>query len=178
MSTQNTKVLFDPIQIEDCVWGIGNAFNKLYEDPSIETNVVFCPILTGVVPFFADLIKYIEMEPYVEYIGASSYDGTQQQPIKTYKMPDPKLIEGRIIWLFDDIADSGKTLQHLKDTLLSDAYKAAEVKTCVLLKKSTCTFLVDIFGFLLENDDWIHGYGLDAPNGRGRTSPALYATTF
>jgi len=174
---QKTKTLFDPVQIEDCIWGIGNAINTIYINSSVEENVVFCPILTGVVPFFAELSRYVMIDPYVEYIGASSYSGTEQQEIKTYRMPDADIIKDKVVWLFDDIADSGKTLQYLKDLLLSNEYRAAEVKTCVLLKKNTCPFPVDIYGFLLEEDAWIHGFGLDAPNGRGRTSPALYSTT-
>lgn len=174
MNTQVTKTLFDPGQIDDCIYGIACAINGMYPDLEAESNIVFCPILTGVIPFFADLSKYIEIEPYVEYIGAASYEGTEQQEIKTYRMPSADLIKGKTVWLIDDIADSGNTLKHLRDLLLS--YGAKEVKTCVLLKKNTCPFPVDIYGFPLEDDAWIHGYGLDAPNGRGRTSPALYAT--
>ena len=175
MKEQKTKVLFDPVQIDDCVWGIAKHINERYKNGDEESNIVFCPILTGVIPFFVNLSNYIEFDPYIEYIGAASYEGTEQQEVKTYRMPDPELIKGKCIWLFDDIADSGKTLQYLSDVLIS--YGANEVKTCVLLKKNTCPFPVDIYGFPLEDDAWIHGYGLDAPNGRGRISPALLATT-
>ena len=136
MKEQTTKVLFDPVQIDDCVWGIAKHINEKYKNGDEEVNVVFCPILTGVIPFFVNLSNYLEFDPYVEYIGAASYEGTEQQEIKTYKMPNPELIKGKTVWLFDDIADSGKTLQHLKDILIS--YEAKEVLTCVLLKKNTC----------------------------------------
>lgn len=175
MKEQKTRVLFDPVQIDDCVWGIAKHINEKYKNSDEEVNIVFCPILTGVIPFFTNLATYLEFDPYIEYIGAASYEGTNQQEVKTYRMPDPELIKGKDVWLFDDIADSGKTLQYLTNILTS--YEAKKVYTCVLLKKNTCPFPVDIYGFLLEDDAWIHGYGLDAPNGRGRISPALYATT-
>lgn len=175
MKEQKTRVLFDPVQIDDCVWGIAKHINEKYKNGDEEVNIVFCPILTGVIPFFTNLATYLEFDPYIEYIGAASYEGTNQQEVKTYRMPDPELIKGKDVWLFDDIADSGKTLQYLTDILTS--YGAKRVYTCVLLKKNTCPFPVDIYGFPLEDDAWIHGYGLDAPNGRGRISPALYATT-
>tara|TARA_R110000868_G_scaffold28036_4_gene105517 strand:+ start:4107 stop:4637 length:531 start_codon:yes stop_codon:yes gene_type:complete len=175
MKEQKTRVLFDPVQIDDCVWGIAKHINEKYKNGDEEVNIVFCPILTGVIPFFTNLTTYLEFDPYIEYIGAASYEGTEQQEVKTYRMPDPELIKGKDVWLFDDIADSGKTLQYLTDILTS--YGAKRVYTCVLLKKNTCPFPVDIYGFPLEDDAWIHGYGLDAPNGRGRISPALYATT-
>ena len=169
-----TKVLYNPIQIDDCIFNIADHFNQKYKK-DIEHNLVFCPILQGVVPFFSDLIKYINVEPYVEYLGISSYKGLEQGDFLVYKMPDPNLIKDKIVWIFDDIADTGNTLQFAKQTLLE--YGALDVKTCTLLKKSICLFPVDIYGFTLKNDNWIHGYGLDAPNGRGRTAPALYSST-
>lgn len=176
MSTQNTRVLFDPVEIDDCVWGIANVINEKYQNHDEESSLVFCPILTGAIPFFTNLSNYLQFDPYIEYIGVSSYNGTEQQDkFNVYKLPPADTIKDRIVWLFDDIADSGLTLDFLTRTMLSMGAK--QVKTCVLLKKNTCTFPVDIYGFPLENDDWIHGYGLDAPNGRGRISPALFATT-
>ena len=174
ISKQKTKVLYNPQQIDQCVYNIAISINKTYSQQD-ENNIVFCPILQGVVPFFADLIKYIEIEPYVEYLGISSYKGTEKGDFLVYKMPDPSIVKDKTIWVFDDIADSGDTLRFVKETLIS--YGALDVKTCTLLKKDSCTYPVDLYGFPLKNDNWIHGYGLDAPNGRGRTAPALYSTT-
>ena len=168
------EILLRPDELDEIVYGIANQFNNHYQDQTMEVEheVVFCPILQGAVPFFVDVCKYVFMEPYVDYIGISSYHGKEQKEFLVYKMPDAELVKGKIVWLFDDIADSGKTLDFLKTTLLS--FGAAEVKTCVLLKKKSCPFPVDLYGYPLEDNTWVWGYGMDAPNGRGRTIDGLF----
>lgn len=165
-----SKVLFSDNQIQDCVDKIAKQFNELYSESS-EDSVVLAPILQGVIPFFSDVIKKITFDPYVDYVGISSYHGTTQKEFNIYKMFDPTLIQGKTVWLFDDLADSGNTLSFLSKMLKQ--FGAKEVKTCVLIKKKHCPYPVDIYGFEM-NDEWIWGYGLDAPNGRGRTLNAIY----
>jgi len=172
MEVENkVQIILQPDQLDDIAYNTAQAINNLYEDLEIEQDIVFCPILQGAVPFFAEICKYLLIEPYVDYIGVSSYQGKQQKEFLVYKMPDANLVKGKTVWLFDDIADSGKTLKFLKTTLLS--FGAKEVKACVLLKKQSCQYPVDIYGYPLEDEMWVWGYGMDAPNGRGRTSNIL-----
>lgn len=167
------EILLQPDQLDDIAYGVASTINEIYNEQTIEVEheIVFCPILQGAVPFFVDVCKYTLIEPYVDYIGISSYQGQEQKEFVVYKMPDANLVKGKTVWLFDDIADSGKTLEFLKTTLMS--FGAKEVKTCVLLKKQSCPFPVDVYGYELEDDYWVWGYGMDAPNGRSRTSNVL-----
>jgi hypoxanthine phosphoribosyltransferase len=175
METQNkVEIILSPNELEEIAFGVAEQINEIYENKTleIEHEVVFCPILQGAIPFFADICKGVLMEPYVEYIGLSSYKGKEQQDdFSVYKIPPVETIKGRTVWLFDDIADSGKTLNFLSRLLLSMG--AREVKTCVLLKKKSCTYPVDIYGYELEDEMWVWGYGMDAPNGRCRTANVL-----
>jgi len=164
------KILYNPFEIEEVVEGIASHFNDLYNHDN-ESEVVFAPILQGAVPFFSDICRYITFDPYIDYIGVNSYVGQDQTEFNLYKAPDPTIVRGKIVWLFDDIADSGNTLQFLKNLLLS--LGAKEVKTCVLLKKDHCMFPVDVYGFPMK-DEWVWGYGMDAPNGRGRILNAIF----
>lgn len=164
------KVLFNPIQIQDVTYGISQHLNSLYNEQN-EDQVVFAPLLQGAVPFFADVAKGIMFDPYVDYIGISSYEGVTQKEFNLYRMFDPSLVKGKTVWLFDDVVDSGNTLSFL--TKLLSQFGAKEIKTCVLIKKKSCTFTVDLYGF--ECDEWIWGYGMDAPNGRGRLKNAIYS---
>jgi hypoxanthine-guanine phosphoribosyltransferase len=104
-----SKILYDPFEIEECTVDVSEYFNSLYNFKN-EHEVVFAPILTGVVPFFNDVCKGLLFDPYVEYIGINSYQGTEQKEFNLYKMFDPKVIKDKTVWLFDDIADSGETL--------------------------------------------------------------------
>lgn len=158
------KLIYNPLQIEACIHRLSKKLNALYSWET-EDNVILAPILQGAVRFFSDISKKLIFDPRIEYIGISSYVGTKQKEFNLYKMIDPKLVFNKTIWLFDDIADTGNTLQFLTQTL--KAHGAKEVKTCVLFKKIHCTFPVDLTGFHI-NDEWVFGYGMDGENGRGR----------
>jgi hypoxanthine phosphoribosyltransferase len=163
------KVLISEKHIDQIAQSIATKLNSLYMDKSEE--VVLAPILQGAVPFFQKIAQYLEFDPYVDFIGMSSYRDRNQGEIHMYKMFDPEMVKGRIVWLFDDLADSGNTLKFLKGMLLQ--YGAADVKVCVLLKKQHCTFPIDLEGIEVGNE-WVWGFGMDAPNGRGRTLNAVY----
>lgn len=168
------EIILQSNQLDDIAYGVANAINETYNDQTIEVEheIVFCPILQGAIPFFVDVCKYTLIEPYVDYIGISSYKGKEQnEEFSVYKVFTADMVKGKTVWLFDDIADSGKTLSFLSKLALS--FGAKEVKTCVLLKKKSCPFPVDIYGYELEDDYWVWGYGMDAPNGRSRTSNIL-----
>lgn len=158
------KILIHEQEIKQKVSSITEYFNSQYNQQN-EHQVIFVPILQGGVTFFQEVCKGLTFDPYVEYAGLSSYDGTEQKEFNLYKMVDPALIRGREVWLFDDIADSGKTLDFLGSLLKQ--YGATSVKSCVLLKKRKCPHPVDLHAFEM-GDEWVWGCGMDAPNGRGR----------
>jgi hypoxanthine phosphoribosyltransferase len=155
-------ILYNSRQIEQAVLRIADVVNKNCIN---RDDVVLMPILQGAVPLFVDVCKHLDFNPFVEYIGISSYEQQQQKQFNLYKFVDPNAVQNKSVWLFDDIADSGNTLNFLKTTLLQMGAK--EVHTCVLLKKRTCPFEVDVAGFIM-GDEWVWGYGMDAPDGRGR----------
>ena len=163
------NILYNPAQIHSRVDKISNHLNGLYNHEN-EDSIVLAPVLQGAVSFFADIARNLTFDPYVEYIGVSSYQGVQQKEFHLYKMIDPKLVQDKTIWLFDDIADSGNTLRFLTDILMQ--FGAREVKTCVLLKKKHCTYPIDLVG-LEMNNEWVFGYGMDGENGRGRLLNAI-----
>ena len=170
----DSEILYGHLEIQKKVVSIANYFNnknyydKLYKQ---DEELVFVPILQGVVPFFSDIVKNIEFDPFIEYIGISSYEGESQKGFNLYKPIDPEIVKGRKVWVFDDIADSGKTLGFVVGML--EQYGAKEVNTCVLLKKKHCIYPINIHGFEM-NDEWVWGYGMDAPNGKGRGLKDIY----
>lgn len=176
LQTTSSQILFDPFQIEDRVFEIAQELETLYGDPLSSEDVLFCPILQGAVPFFADICKNITFDPSVDYIGLSSYKGMEQQKeFSVYKVFVADLVKGKTVWLFDDIADSGTTLGFLKNLALSMGAK--EVKTCTLLKKKSCPYPVDLYGFEVEDNEWVWGYGMDLDKGKGRTTNTIFSLT-
>lgn len=173
MIKTEAQVLFSPWDIEERVLDIAENLNSIYEDNA--DDVLFCPILQGAVPFFVDICKGITFAPAVDYVGITSYEGRDQKEFNVYKMPNAKLAEGKTVWLIDDIADSGKTLNFLKGIFTQ--YGAKEVKTCTLLKKKSCPVDIDFYGFEVEDDQWVWGYGMDLDNSVGRTESAIFSVT-
>lgn len=135
-----------------------------------EHNVLFVPVLQGAIPFFHDICQHLSFDPYIEYIGVKSYEGIAQKDHIIYKTVNKDLIENREVWLFDDIADSGNTFKFLTNMFLYMGAKS--VNTCVLLKKRKCPFPVTLHAFEMD-DEWVWGYGMDGPNGRGRSLPMV-----
>ena len=93
-------------------------------------------------------------------IKASSYgDDCVSSGIVNLPEGIPLGVEGKDVLLIDDILDTGLTLSFLKERILDE--RAANVRTCVLLRKhSSARFHADYIGFEIP-DHFVVGYGLD-----------------
>lgn len=122
------------------------------------TNIA---VMTGSLVLFADLIRRLSMPQRVGVIRASSYRGgmsSGELSIDAEMMID---VADRRVLLVDDIFDTGKTLQRLRDTLVDAG--AADVKTAVLLHKQrphAVEMRPDFVAFEIP-DEFVVGYGLD-----------------
>ena len=125
---------------------------------------VFIGVLNGAFMFFTDLVKQIG-DCEIDFISAKSYQGTKQGEVTIIDSLKVD-IEGKDVYLIDDIYDSGNTMNkliyHLK------AYNPKSITPVTLFKKqhSKCDNL--IYGFELTNEHWLIGYGLDAESGLKR----------
>jgi hypoxanthine phosphoribosyltransferase len=73
-----------------------------------------------------------------------------------------KSIEGRDVLLVEDIIDTGYTIEHLRHSFL--ARRPASFRVCTLVNKGArreTETSIDYAGFLLEEDEFIVGYGMD-----------------
>jgi hypoxanthine phosphoribosyltransferase len=140
-------------------------------NPDFE-DAVCVPILQGAIPFFVDLTSYLCWNPVVDYVGTALYEGTSRTTINAYKMPKDNFVAGKCVFLFDDVLESGTTIDFFTKTLYSMGAK--EVVPVVLLKKENSTYKQDprvtkmFVGFEIE-DHWVFGYGMDDETGKGRT---------
>lgn len=130
-------------------------------------------VLRGAIPFYADLIRRIDLPVTVDTITVSSYgSGTVSGKLKV--ITDMRTsVEGRDVLVVDDIIDSGKTSVALIEMLKERGAKS--VKTCALLDKPSRR-VVDIkgdyVGFAIP-DEFVVGYGLDW-NEKFRNLPHVY----
>ncbi len=170
------KILHRYDQIQEDLFQLGVKINKIVSSDPIHKDAVCLPILQGVTPFFTDVSRHFAWDPIVDFVGASSYSGQNRQMINAYKMPKPNVIQDKSVFIFDDILDSGATMDFFVKTCFSSG--ATAVTPVVLLKRKSIPYTlpttpdprVNETLFVYEiNSEWVWGYGMDDVHGRGRT---------
>lgn len=118
-------------------------------------------VLKGSFLFYADLIRSIDTDITCDFIGVSSYVGSQSNGEVRINLDLSRSIRNRNVVLVEDIVDTGLTMNYLKRSLLGHQPKTL-VTVSLLLKpdalKEECK--VDHVGFKIPND-FVVGYGLD-----------------
>ncbi len=127
-------------------------------------NLLVISILKGSFIFAADLIRAMHdagIAPEVEFMMVSSYGaGTVSGDVRLVRDIDND-VAGRDILLIDDILESGKTLQFVRDLMLERG--ARTIATAVLLDKRMrrqSALDADFVGFDCP-DYFVVGYGMD-----------------
>ena len=114
--------------------------------------------------FFTDLVKQVG-DCHIDFIRAKSYENQSQGEIRILKSIDID-IEGKDVYLVDDIYDSGNTMNRLIKHLQYNNPKS--ITPVTLFKKHYSNTDGLLYGFELTNEHWLIGYGLDAENGLKR----------
>jgi len=153
-------ILFTEQEIKNKVGEIAFKLKKNHHD----LPPVFICVLNGAFMFFTDLVKHIG-DCEIDFINAKSYQGTKQGEITIIDSIKAD-IEGKDVYLVDDIYDSGNTMNHLIYHL--KAYNPKSVTPVTLFKKHYSNTNNLVWGFELTNEHWLIGYGLDAENGLKR----------
>ncbi|MDE6013762.1 MAG: hypoxanthine phosphoribosyltransferase [Anaeroplasmataceae bacterium] len=151
------KVSVSKEQIEQMITNLSEKINQDYYDK----KPVFIGLLKGCNPFMMDLLKHIELYCTLDYMDVSSYDGTSSTGTVTILHDLKSDIKGKDVIVVDDILDTGRTLNEIKNLLLNRGAKS--VKICVLLDKPEgrkVAIEADYVGGLVPNE-FVVGYGLD-----------------
>ena len=119
-------------------------------------------VLKGAWVFMADLIRHMDINVTVDFLGITSYaSGTQSSgEVKITKDLDAS-IEGREVLIVEDILDTGRTLKYLEEVL--SAHKPRSLRVVTLLDKRSRRVVpvkADYVGFEIA-DNFVVGYGLD-----------------
>jgi hypoxanthine phosphoribosyltransferase len=130
---------------------------------------VVIPLLKGGFVFAADLIREIDLEMSLEFLGASSYgEETASSGEVRLTLDTSAPLSGKNVLLVEDIVDTGLTLAYIQKLIGSRA--PASLRTAVLLDKRARR-RVDVevtwTGFVIP-DRFVFGYGLDGPGGSCR----------
>ncbi|MEG0314582.1 MAG: hypoxanthine phosphoribosyltransferase [Erysipelotrichaceae bacterium] len=158
MQNDIERILINQQTIEDKCEELGNRISVDYAETKNKLLVI-C-LLNGSIPFFAQLIKSIDIEIEYDCISIKSYEGTKSCNIQILKDINAE-VKNRDILLVEDIVDTGRTLGCVK-ALYTDR-GATSIKIVSLLNKPsrrTEEVLIDYCGFDIE-DEYVVGYGMD-----------------
>ena len=116
--------------------------------------------------FFSDLVKYIKFPIEIDFVRVKSYDGQNRKEIKFTKDLETN-INGKNVYLVDDIIDSGHTMKFLIDHFKERGAKnitpvAAILKENLVIQDALCILKYP------QNSPWFVGYGMDNEDGTCR----------
>jgi len=131
---------------------------------------VMIGVLNGAFMFFTDLVRKMKIDCEIDFIQAKSYLGQVQDRVDILKDINVD-ITGKDVYIVDDIFDSGNTMRKLITHLQNKNPKSITPVTLFKRSYSQCPDL--IYGFELQNEAWLIGYGLDASNGFKRNRPYI-----
>ena len=125
-------------------------------------KLVVVGLLRGSFVFIADLVREIDLPVEVDFMEASSYGDAMHSSREVRILKDLRgEIAGRDVLVVEDIVDTGFTLHHVRNLLMSREPRRLEV--CALLDKPARRE-VDITakwtGFTIP-DAFVVGYGID-----------------
>ena len=157
-------VLFTEDEIRARVKNLGREVAQWAQSGggSTEEDVCMLWLAEGAFVFAADLARAIDCGIRVRSVRASSYANAFKSSGTVSVNADFSEYKNMRVLVVDDIFDTGRTLAEISRRLLKEG--AAEIKTCVMLKKNTRekrNFPPPFFGFEIP-DEYVFGYGLDA----------------
>ena len=154
------KPFFTAEQINKRVKELADRISADYEGK----NLLAVGILKGAFMFYSDLVRMIQVPLIVDFITASSYLKTISTEKVSIHCDIREDLRGKDVLLIEDIADSGITLNYIREQIL--AASPNSVRICVFLNKCGRRVVdvpLDYIGFEIPNE-YVVGYGLDYDN--------------
>lgn len=150
------KILVEEKDILDKCKQLGNQISIDYKD-----NPPICiGLLKGSVPFLAELIKHINIDIEIDFMDVSSYSGTEQNDVRIIKDLETP-IRDRDILVVEDIVDTGRTYEKVKELLFAKGAKSVKIVSLLDKKeRREVDVTPDYTGFAIP-DEFVIGFGLD-----------------
>lgn len=160
MSSRREKleVLYSEEQIQQRCKELGQQITADFAGEDIHV----IGVLKGAFIFLADLVRYIDLDVSIDFLGLSSYGSRTESSGVVRMTSDLSIpIKDRHVIVVEDIVDTGLTMKYLMDNLSTRMPKSLSV--CTLLHKPSNSMVevpLDYVGFVVP-DHFVIGYGLD-----------------
>ena len=159
-------------QIQDICKRVGKEVSDALRNE--ERIPILVGVLKGSLNFMLDLMKYIDVTFFTDYVQISSYK-------KTTRMDTVRLVKdisfdcyNRTIVVVEDIVDTGYSMAYLINHF--KIHNPKRVLVCTMFDKRLARIKevpIDFCGYVLENNRFLIGYGLDY-NELERNLPYVY----
>ena len=154
-----SEILLSEEQLKEIVERLGEQITRDYQGKKL----ILVSVLKGSVVFMGDLMRAIKIPCCIDFMSVSSYGNSTSSSgaVKIIKDLDTNVIEGSNLLIVEDILDSGRTLNYLKDIL--ERRDPESIKICTLLDKPdrrVVDLKADYVGASIP-DAFVVGYGLD-----------------
>ena len=164
------EILLSEEQIQAKVKELAKQLSEDYagKDP------IFVGVLKGVVIFFADLVRNVEIPCEIDFMSIASYSGTTSTGRTEIRKDLSVDIKDRHVVILEDIFDTGTSLTFTVNHLLNK--QPASLAVCTFLdkperRKPGVTLVPEYVGYTIPNE-FVVGYGLDY-NERYRNLPYI-----
>lgn len=150
------------------------AININLKHHNDDTPVVFVGILNGCFMFYSDLIKEV-YSPKIEcdFVKIKSYEGKEKKDLVMIKNIELS-IEGKHVYIVDDIYDTGETIKYLYEKLKRHNPKSISAITLIKRENSVVDNHIKLqSAFNIDADKWVYGYGMDDSKGFNRNLPYI-----
>lgn len=158
MRSRNLEVLLSAQEIAQRCQELGEQISDDYQGEEVHIIAV----LKGSFMFLADLVRNIELDVSIDFLGLSSYGSRKATSGVVRMTSDLALpIQGRHVIVVEDIIDTGLTMKYLLENM--QTRKPESIAICTLLDKPsnrTADVPIDYVGFEIP-DAFVIGYGLD-----------------
>ncbi|MBO6280333.1 MAG: hypoxanthine phosphoribosyltransferase [Bacilli bacterium] len=169
------EVILSQQQIKDICKRVASEITETIKND--EKIPLLIGVMKGALNFMFDLINYIDVPIYTDYIQISSYIGSKRgdniRLIKDVSFD----CSGRTVIIIEDIIDSGYSMKFLMDHIKQ--HNPKKVLVCSLFDKKNARKVpvdIDFVGHELAKNDFLIGYGLDY-NELGRNLPYVISAS-
>ncbi len=155
-----SRKLMTEEQLKARIVELGVQITEDYKNEK-EDLILVC-LLKGSILFMADLCREIKLPLKMDFMSVSSYgdEFESSREVKIMKELDESIMDKHVL-IIEDIVDTGRTLEKVKQILLNREPKS--FKVCTLLDKPSrreAEIVPDYIGFTIP-DEFVLGYGLD-----------------
>jgi len=134
---------------------------------------LFLCVLNGGFMFAADLFKHISEPCEISFVKFASYEGISSTGSVKELIGLNESIEGRLVIVIEDIVDTGRTMQMMRNRLFELGAKDVKIVS-LLLKPEALEVDISVQYVAFEiAKDFVVGYGLDY-DGLGRNYADIY----